>query len=160
MSNEIDISINQLYELQKQTTFSLNTIAEQFGSLVSTVKNLQIDQRTTKAEIAGIKDDFNLFKEQIKQNEYISPLERENLATTMRTRVGNIFRMLQLSEVEYKRYFPPFMRKFWNDIKADACVAGTGGVYTKKMHYPGAIEYAGTWTPKKYGASGYIQYLS
>lgn len=146
-------------ELAKQNTLSIAGITETINWVVPKVKELAKDTKTTKENMDKMRDDFETYKETQRQKEHIEPYEADELASVMKNRVNFLLRDYRSDPSKYNKYYGKFMRKFWIDIKKEANVVGHSGIYTKKMHYEGAIEYAGTWIPRGYGVAGYIQHL-
>lgn len=152
--SEVDKRIESLLEVSENHNFQVTALSKQMGINTSAIKRHEV-------EITGLKEDFSSFKEIYeqdkeiaKQNEYISPAERQELADALTNRVTDICKSHDCFNL-----FGEFKRKGWADSKKYANVVGTGGVYTKKLHFRDAIDYIGTWQPHGYGVTGYIEHL-
>lgn len=150
----VDKRIESLLEVSENQNFQVSALNKQMGINTSAINRHEIAITGLKEEFSNFKEIYEQDKEIAKQNEYISPAERQEVADALTNRVTDICNAHDCFDL-----FGEIKRKGWADIKKYANVVGTGGVYTKKLHFRGAIDYIGTWQPHGYGIVGYIEHL-
>ena len=159
-NDNFDYSDIDFVELSKQNTLAIAGLTDNLSWVVPSIKENNIKIKTIENDISTLKNDLDTYKQLQALKEYIEPEEKENLNDVMNNRVIDLLNDHSFEPSTYNYFFGNFKKKFWRDIKKEANVCGCAGVYTKKMHYSYAIEYAGTWTPRGYGVDGYIEHLN
>lgn len=155
MSNEM-FDFNKFLNTVNQMAVTAQTTSEQMGIVTTMVKDHEIRIRNNENDYSGLRNDFETYKTQQSEKEFISPDKVQNIRQVMTNRVADLLKSHNISH----DYWQPFMRKAWTDAKSKANVVGKAGVYTKEMHYEDAINYIGRWIPEGYGVEGYVEHLN
>lgn len=144
----------KIEQLFGESARQLNEASTALGTLTARVTNLGVEHKKLADRENAHYQEFCDFREEQKENEYVSPAERQEIADAVQNRVTDILFSKGRMDI-----YGAFVRKAWSDAKRYGNVVGKGGVYTKRKHYKSAVEYIGTWIPYGYGIGGYIEHL-
>lgn len=148
--SEIDERIKSLLEVSENNSFQMSAMSKQMGIMTNEVQNLRVGYERHDAEIEQI-------KKRQKENEHITPHQRQELKICVENRVGMVLK--DIGEPIPSPHYGAFARKCWSDSKRFSKVVGTGGVDTRSVDFEDCKDYIGKWTPHGWSVRGYIDYL-
>lgn len=149
-----EMNTAKIEQLFGESARQIGENAAALGILQASVSNIRIEHKKLADRENAHYQEFCDFKEEQKENEYISPAECQEIATAIQNKVTDI-----LFSKGRMDLYGKFAKKAWADAKKYSNVVGKGGVYTKRRHFAGVIDYIGVWQPYGYGSAGYIEHL-
>lgn len=131
-----------------------NSMREEFGLMANHVKRQEAEIRTLDDRENSHYQEFKQFEQLSKDRERIEAEEVRDLDVQISNRVHFLLEPKGRLDL-----FGGFTKKCRIDAKKHSYYRGVSGVDTKKMYFKALSDYIGTWEPKGWGTSLYIEHL-